>query len=81
MAAGTAHRSVQATVRQGTRLRANGAEWATATTANGRSSSGTSQEVSGGVRDATSRIAASPHAATPSEAKTERCLRQIATGP
>ena len=81
MAGGTAHSSVQATVRQGTRLRAKGGEWAAATTANGSSRSGTIAKVIGGVSAATSRIAASPHAATPSDAKTERCLRQIATGP
>ena len=81
MATGTAHSSVQATVRQGTRLRASGGEWAAATTANGSSSSGTMPMVTGGVSAATTKIAASPQAATPSDAKTERCLRQMATGP
>jgi hypothetical protein len=38
-------------------------------------------KVTGGVSAATNRIAASPHAATPSDAKIERCLRQMAIGP
>ena len=82
MAGGTDHSSVQATVRQGTRLRASGGAWAAATTANGSSRSGTSgQKVTEFVTAATAKIAASPHTATPSEAMTERCLRQMATGP
>ena len=81
MAGGTDHSSVQATVRQGTRLRASGREWAAATTANGSSRSGTIQRVTEFAVAATARIAASPHAATPSDAMTERCRRQMATGP
>ncbi len=81
MAGGTDHSSVQATVRQGTRLRASGGAWAAATTANGSSRSGKIQRVTGGVSAATAKIAASPQAATPSEAMTERCRRQMAMGP
>ena len=81
MAAGTAHSSVQATVRQGTRLRASRGEWAAATTANGSSRSGTIEKVIGGRQRRHEQIAASPDAATPSDAKTDRCLRKMATRP
>jgi len=81
MAAGTAHSRVQATVRQGTARLASTGAWAAATTANGSSSSGISPAVSGGVSAATNKIAASPQAATASDATTERCLRHRATGP
>src|SRR5262249_2628760 len=81
MAGGTAHSSVQATVRQGTRPRASGGEWAAATTASGSSRSGKTQRGTDVVTPATAKDAAPPPAATARGGEAGARRRPRAAGP